>query len=70
MHTISKKELMTLIENIDNKEIKEKLESFLNYDEVDTEIFFKKIKELELLPDTDYSLFLLLEEFYLRFKDK
>jgi hypothetical protein len=70
MKTISRKELTTLISHIDNKSVKEKIESFLDCDEVDLEEFFNKIKELELDGDTDYKLFLLLEEFYLKFKDK
>ncbi len=69
MKTISKKELETLISNIDNEPVKAKLQEFLNYDEVDVNVFFKKIKELELVDDVDYKLLLLLEEFYLRFNE-
>ena len=69
MDTIRKAEIESLIEQIENKEIKEQLKKFLTFDEIDTEIFFKNIKKLDIIDDNDYKLLLLLEEFYLRFKN-
>ena len=69
MDTIRKAEIESLIEQIENKEIKEQLKKFLTFDEIDTEFFFKNIKKLDIIDDNDYKLLLLLEEFYLRFKN-
>ena len=66
MKTISRKEIETLISNIENESLKNKIEKFLEFDEVDIDTFFKKVKELDMIDDTDYKLMLLLEEFYLR----
>jgi len=67
--TIRKEEIESLIKQIENQDIKDKLKELSSIDEVDTETFFKKIKTLDMINDKDYNLLLLLEEFYLRFKD-
>ena len=69
MRLITKKEIETLIKNIDNEELKNKIIEIANGNEVEIEEFFKQIKTLDMTEDTDYNLMLLLEEFYLRFKD-
>ncbi len=69
MKTIRKEEIESLIKQIENQDIKDKLKELSSIDEVDTETFFKKIKTLDMINDKDYNLLLLLEEFYLRFKD-
>ncbi|GEM_PF-4791800 len=69
MDIINRKELESLLNNLENQEIKDKISDFLQSDEVDIESFFVSIKELSLINDTDYNIILLLEEFYLRFKD-
>ncbi len=69
MKTIRKEEILSLISQIDNEKLKEKLLEFTKNSETDTEFFFDKIKKLDMIDDNDYKLLLLLEEFYLRFKD-
>ncbi len=69
MKTIRKEEILSLISQIDNEKLKEKLLEFTKNSEIDTEFFFDKIKKLDMIEDNDYKLLLLLEEFYLRFKD-
>ncbi len=70
MKTIRKKELESLLSHIDDSNIKEKIYEIIdNYDEIPVEIFFEKIKKINDIESTDYKLFLLLEEFYLRFKE-
>ena len=69
MKTIRKEEILSLISQIDNEKLKEKLLEFTKNSEIDTEFFFDKIKKLDMIDDNDYKLLLLLEEFYLRFKD-
>jgi hypothetical protein len=69
LKTIRKEEILSLISQIDNEKLKEKLLEFTKNSEIDTEFFFDKIKKLDMIDDNDYKLLLLLEEFYLRFKD-
>ena len=69
MKIITKKEIETLIKHIDNEELKNKILEVSHGEEIEIEKFFKKIKSLNMIEDTDYNLMLLLEEFYLRFKD-
>ena len=70
MKIIRKKELITLLEHIDDSELKNEIEKIAGeYEEIPTDLFFERIKKLEKINSNDYKLFLLLEEFYLRFKD-
>ena len=70
MKIIRKKELETLLNHIEDEELKEEIEKIAGeYEEIPVEMFFQKIKKLDKLDSNDYKLFLLLEEFYLRFKD-
>ncbi len=70
MKIIRKKELITLLEHIDDSELKNEIEKIAEeYEEIPTELFFERIKKLEKINSNDYKLFLLLEEFYLRFKE-
>ena len=69
MRIITKREIETLVKHIDNEKLKNKILEISNGDEIEIEEFFKKIKTLDMTEDTDYNLMLLLEEFYLRFKD-
>ena len=70
MDIIRKKELETLLNYVEDEDIKDKINEFLKCNEdISTEEFLKKIKEIKNLDSLDYKLFLLLEEFYLRFKD-
>ncbi len=70
MDIIRKKELETLLNYVEDEDIKDKINEFLKCNEdISTEEFLEKIKEIKNLDSLDYKLFLLLEEFYLRFKD-
>ena len=70
MKIIRKKELLTLLEHIDDSELRNEIEKIAGeYEEIPTELFFERIKKLEKINSKDYKLFLLLEEFYLRFKE-
>ena len=69
MKNITKREIQTLLKNIDNKKLKESIMEISDNEEIDIELFFEKIKKLNMIEDIDYNLMLLLEEFYLRFKD-
>jgi hypothetical protein len=71
MQTVRKKEIYALIDQVENQLLKTKLNDILNEmdNEINTEDFFTKIKQLDIVEDNDYSLMLLLEEFYNRFKD-
>ncbi len=69
MDTISQKELTTFLNIVDDERIKKILsEIVVNQDEISIDDFFEKIKSVENLASIDYKLFLLLEEFYLRYK--
>ena len=70
MKIIRQRELKTLLENVDNESLKKKIKELIEEgDDNPIDKFFKKIKELDIIESTDYKLFLLLEEFYLRYKD-
>ncbi len=69
MRLITKREIETLVKHIDNEKLKNKILEISNGEEIEIEEFFKKIKTLDMTEDTDYNLMLLLEEFYLRFKE-
>jgi len=70
MKIIRQRELKTLLENVDNESLKKKIKELIEEgDDIPIDKFFKKIKELDIIESTDYKLFLLLEEFYLRYKD-
>ena len=69
MRVITKREIETLVKYIDNEKLKNKILEISNGDEIEIEEFFKKIKTLDMTEDTDYNIMLLLEEFYLRFKE-
>ncbi len=70
MDIIRKKELETLLNYVEDEDIKNEINEFLKYNEdVSTKEFFNKIKKIKNLDSLDYKFFLLLEEFYLRFKE-
>ena len=70
MKVIRQKELKTLLENIELESLREKIKELIQEEEdIPIEKFFDKIKELDEIESSDYKLFLLLEEFYLRYKD-
>ena len=70
MHCLRKKEIETLINYIEDENIKNILLSLKDeFDEVPVEILFEKIKDIDNIASIDYKIFLLLEEFYLRIKN-
>ncbi len=70
MDFVRKKELETLLNNLDDKDIKRILSLFIeSEEEIPIDKFFSEIKKIEKIESLDYKLILLLEEFYLRFKN-